>query len=104
MAVVAVAAAPWASGRGHAERSANEGPPTVTPDDIRFTDSTLRDGRPQQVGLLPKYVGQLPDDAEAYLKPTPDHPKWPAYPGAVLLAAKDGVVVAARRGRQGGAL
>jgi CubicO group peptidase (beta-lactamase class C family) len=94
VAVVAVAAAPWASSRDHAERSATEGPPTVTPDDIRFTNRTLRDGRPQQVELLPKYVGQLRDDAEAYLKPTPDHPRWPAYPGAVLLAAKDGRVVA----------
>ncbi len=90
----AVAAPSAPSGRDHAERSANDGPPTVTPDDIQFTSRTLRDGRPQQVGLLPKYVGQLRDDAEAYLKPTTDHPTWPAYPGAVLLAAKDGVVVA----------
>jgi CubicO group peptidase (beta-lactamase class C family) len=32
-------------------------------------------------------------DAEAYLAPTPDHPRWPTYGGATVLAAKDGVVV-----------
>jgi CubicO group peptidase (beta-lactamase class C family) len=89
-AAVAVAAAPSAFARDRA----SAGPPTVTPDDIRFTDRTLREGQPQDVGLLPGYIAELRTDAESYLKPTPDHPNYPAYPGGVLLAAKDGVVVA----------
>ncbi|MEQ4301211.1 serine hydrolase [Plantactinospora sp. B6F1] len=70
-----------------------DGPPTVDPADVRFERRTLRTGRPQEVGLLPEYVDRLRTDAEAYLSPTPDHPNFPTYAGAVLLAAKDGVVV-----------
>ncbi|GIG85781.1 serine hydrolase [Plantactinospora endophytica] len=70
-----------------------DGPPAVDPDDIRFQRRALRTGRPQEVGLLPEYVDRLRADAEAYLTPTPDHPNFPTYAGAVLLAAKDGVVV-----------
>jgi CubicO group peptidase (beta-lactamase class C family) len=69
------------------------GPPTVSPADIRFAHRTLRAGTPAQVGLLPEYVQRMRADAEAYLAPTPDHPRWPTYAGATVLAAKDGVVV-----------
>jgi len=69
------------------------GPPSVSPSEIRFTRHTLRTGTPAQVGLLPEYVQRMRGDAEAYLAPTPDHPRWPTYAGAAVLAAKDGVVV-----------
>jgi len=69
------------------------GPPTVDPADIRFDRHTLRSGSAREVGLLPEYVERLRADAEAYLSATPDHPGYPTYSGAVLLAAKDGVVV-----------
>lgn len=92
VAAVALPAVPSAAARDRAKAAA-DGPPTVTPDDIRFDHRKLRPGKPGQVGLLPQYVAQMRDDAEAYLKPTPDHKNWPAYPGAVVLAAKDGVVV-----------
>ncbi|MDG4784567.1 serine hydrolase [Micromonospora sp. WMMD1102] len=79
------------AGRGGGWQS---GPPGVDPADIRFERRTLRTGRPSEVGLLPGYVERLRTDAEAYLVPTPDHPGYPTYAGAVLLAAKDGVMVA----------
>ncbi|MGK5740414.1 serine hydrolase [Micromonospora sp. URMC 103] len=69
------------------------GPPTVTPADIRFRHDTLRRGAARQVGLLPEQVDRMPADLAAYLEPTPDHPGHPTYAGAVVLAAKDGVVV-----------
>ncbi|MEV1289443.1 serine hydrolase domain-containing protein [Micromonospora sp. NPDC049679] len=69
------------------------GPPTVTPADIRFRQDTLRSGSAAEVGLLPEQVARIRPDAEAYLQPTADHPTYPTYPGAVVLAAKDGVIV-----------
>jgi CubicO group peptidase (beta-lactamase class C family) len=72
---------------------ADAGPPTVTPADIRFSHRTLRSGSPREVGLVPEYVERMRADAEAYLAPTPDHPGHPTYAGAVVLAAKDGVIV-----------
>ncbi|MEU6076961.1 serine hydrolase domain-containing protein [Micromonospora sp. NPDC047074] len=68
-------------------------PPVVTPADIRFRHDTLRTGHARDVGLLPEQVDRMPADLAAYLQPTPDHPGFPAYAGAVVLAAKDGVVV-----------
>ncbi len=70
-----------------------DGAPTVTPDDIVFQPRTLRTGSPTEVGLLPGPVERMPGDMAAYLVPTADHPTYPAYAGAVVLAAKDGVVV-----------
>ncbi|WP_148086407.1 serine hydrolase [Micromonospora sp. HM5-17] len=69
------------------------GPPTVDPAALRFVHRTLRVGQAAEVGLLPEYVDRLRADAEAYLTPTPDHPDHPTYAGAVVLAAKDGVIV-----------
>ncbi|WP_406103903.1 serine hydrolase [Micromonospora globbae] len=69
------------------------GAPDVTPADIRFRHDTLRRGSARQVGLLPEQVARIPADLAAYLEPTPDHPGHPTYAGAVVLAAKDGVVV-----------
>jgi CubicO group peptidase (beta-lactamase class C family) len=67
--------------------------PTVTPDDIVFRPRVLRRGVPAEVGLLPDRVAQVGADLSAYLLPTADHPTHPSYAGAVVLAAKDGVVV-----------
>jgi CubicO group peptidase (beta-lactamase class C family) len=68
-------------------------PPTVTPADIRFRHDVLRPGTAGQAGLLPERVAALRGIAASYLVPTPDHPTWPAYAGAVVLAARKGVVV-----------
>lgn len=69
------------------------GPPTVTPDDLVFPVRTLRTGSPGQVGMLPDQIDRMASDAAAYLEPTPDHPNYPSYAGAVVLGAKDGVIV-----------
>ncbi|GIJ43548.1 serine hydrolase [Virgisporangium aliadipatigenens] len=69
------------------------GPPTVTPAEITFRDDVLRAGAAGQVGLLPGPVAALRDIAASYLRPTPDHPDHPAYAGATVLAAHEGVVV-----------
>lgn len=68
-------------------------PPTVTPEDIRFPHDTLRRGTPAEAGLDAEPIARMVTDAAAYLVPTPDHPRWPTYAGAVVLAAKDGVIV-----------
>ncbi|MFI6258425.1 serine hydrolase [Micromonospora zamorensis] len=78
---------------GAAAATPSSGPPTVTPADIQFRHDTLRRGSARQVGLLPDQVDRMPADLAAYLQPTPDHPGYPAYAGAVVLAAKDGVIV-----------
>ncbi|MFG1607727.1 serine hydrolase [Actinoplanes sp. NPDC049265] len=69
------------------------GPPSVTPADIDFRNDVLRTGRPGQVGLVADRVAALPEIARSYLTPTLDHPTWPAYAGASVLAAHNGVVV-----------
>ncbi|MGH3655113.1 MAG: hypothetical protein ACRDUA_00490, partial [Micromonosporaceae bacterium] len=69
------------------------GPPTVTPDDITFQRRTLRAGPAEQVGLLPEQIGRMKVDMTTYLEPTEDHPNYPSYAGAVVLGAKDGVIV-----------
>jgi CubicO group peptidase (beta-lactamase class C family) len=84
---------PAAPAAGAEPAGADSGPPTVTPADIRFAEHTLRSGDARQVGLIPEYVERMRTDAEAYLAPTPDHPGYPTYAGAVVLAAKDGVIV-----------
>lgn len=83
-------AAPHNSPAGVEPRS---GPPTVTPDDLVFQPRTLRTGSPEQVGLLPDEIDTMVTEAERYLEPTDDHPNYPSYSGAVVLGAKDGVVV-----------
>ncbi|RKN12530.1 serine hydrolase domain-containing protein [Streptomyces radicis] len=71
------------------------GPPTLTPDDIRFPTRSraLRYGRPDEVGLIGDEVARIVDEAEAFLSPGPGRPA-PSFPGFVLLAARDGVIVA----------
>ena len=72
----------------------SSGPPTVTPADIQFRHDTLRawqrpPGRPapRPGGSHARRPGRRTS------QPTPDHPGYPAYAGAVVLAAKDGVIV-----------
>ncbi|MGH3715785.1 MAG: serine hydrolase [Micromonosporaceae bacterium] len=69
------------------------GPPTVTPDDLIFQPRTLRTGSPVEVGLIGEQIDRMATDAAAYLEPTSDHPNYPSYAGAVVLGAKDGVIV-----------
>ncbi|MDO3705153.1 serine hydrolase domain-containing protein [Micromonospora sp. C28SCA-DRY-2] len=94
LAVAVLGTAMPATGAAAAERSpAGSAPPSVTPADLRFRHDTLRYGDAREVGLLPEHVDRMPADLTAYLEPTPDHPGHPTYAGAVVLAAKDGVVV-----------
>jgi len=88
LAVGSAAAAPAA---GAAVDS--PGPPAVTPAEIRFRHDVLRTGTARQVGLLAEKVDAMRGLAESYLVPTADHPTWPAYAGATVLAAHHGVVV-----------
>ena len=68
------------------------GPPTVTAQDVRFTPGrSLRYGSARDAGLLPEPVAAIAGDAARYLEPAPTRP---LYPGAVVLAARDGVIVA----------
>src|SRR5687768_7645980 len=53
-----------------------EGPPTATPDEIRFRRDTLRPGTTKDAGLLAGPVDALPGIAGSYLQPTPDHQNW----------------------------
>jgi CubicO group peptidase (beta-lactamase class C family) len=70
--------------------AAKAGPPTVTAQDIRFTPGrALRYGSPRNAGLLPDPVAAIPADVARYMEPSPAHP---LYPGAVVLAARDGVI------------
>jgi CubicO group peptidase (beta-lactamase class C family) len=52
----------------------------------------LRPGSAADARLRPDYLARLGPDAARYLVPTPDHPGHPAYAGAVVLAARGGVV------------
>lgn len=68
------------------------GPPTAGPADVRFTPGrTLRTGSPSNAGLLPGPIAKLAPDIAAYTKPSPTYPE---YPGAVVLAARNGVIAA----------
>ena len=92
-AVLAAGPATAVVGAGGTRNVIHTGPPTATPADIRFERHTLRDGDPRQVGLRPEDIARMRTDAGSYLVPTADHPTFPTYAGAVVLAAKDGVIV-----------
>ena len=83
LTVVAQSAGPQAVGE----------PPTVTSADIRFADPdlTLRYPTARQVASDPGYIDQIEQDITRFLRPSPS---YPVYPGAVALAAHDGVIVA----------
>lgn len=81
------------SAAGPAAAADPTGAPTVTPADIDFRDDVLRTGPARQVGLIPDRVAAMPAIAASYLTPTLDHPTWPAYAGASVLAARHGVIV-----------
>jgi CubicO group peptidase (beta-lactamase class C family) len=62
--------------------------PPVTPRNVRFTPAqSLRYGSAHDAGLLPGPVAAIARDTERYLKPP-----YSRYPGAVVLAARDGVI------------
>ena len=89
LSVAAAVPAQAADPQGH-----REGPPTVTGDDVQFTPQrTLSSGSPEEAGLVAKHVDQIVSDLTAYLGTTPENPTFPMYGGAVVLAAKDGVIV-----------
>nr|WP_296066000.1 serine hydrolase domain-containing protein [uncultured Actinoplanes sp.] len=67
--------------------------PAITPGDLEFRHDVLRPGTAWQAGLLPGKVAEMRGVAESYLVPTADHPDHPAYAGAVVLAARNGIVV-----------
>ena len=67
--------------------------PTITPDQLVFRHDALRPGTAREAGLLPGPVGAMRGIAESYLVPTADHPDHPAYAGATVLAARNGIVV-----------
>jgi CubicO group peptidase (beta-lactamase class C family) len=80
-------------GVAHAETAGPaSGPPTITPDDLRFHRRRLRPGSPREAGLLPEYVERIVPDAATYLEPGEGRPK-PSHAGFVVLAARKGVIV-----------
>jgi CubicO group peptidase (beta-lactamase class C family) len=67
--------------------------PGITPDQLVFRHDVLRAGTAGQAGLLSAPVAAMRGVAESYLVPAADHPDHPAYAGATVLAARNGVVV-----------
>src|SRR4051794_28849989 len=61
----------------------------VTPAGER-TSRMLRDGTPQQAGLVTAPIEAMATDLSSYLNPSPTHP---LYAGGVVLAGHDGFVV-----------
>lgn len=52
-------------------------------------DDTLRYGSPERAGFVGRHLGGIEATIRAGLEPSPDHPR---YPGAVVLAARHGVI------------
>jgi CubicO group peptidase (beta-lactamase class C family) len=52
-------------------------------------DGRLVYGIAEQAGLLPRYIARIRPAVESGLQPSPERP---LYPGAVVLAARDGVI------------
>ncbi|WP_034214504.1 serine hydrolase [Actinoplanes subtropicus] len=68
------------------------GPPTVTGDDVRFTPGVrLHYGSAERAGLVPAEIEKIATDIAWYTQPAANPAE---YPGAVALAAHDGVIVA----------
>ncbi|WP_207755474.1 serine hydrolase [Nonomuraea cypriaca] len=65
------------------------GPPTVTAADVRFADKKLRYGDARKAGLVSEYVDRIAPDAAGFMQPSPSRP---LYPGAVVIAGRDGVI------------
>ncbi|GAA4920877.1 CubicO group peptidase (beta-lactamase class C family) [Stackebrandtia albiflava] len=89
--MAALSAAPLLSGTGHAEETAGTptGPPTVTPQDIRFPrrPPVLRPGTAAEAGLTPEHLAELIPELTGHMHTSP-----PSFPGAVVLVARHGVV------------
>ncbi len=78
---------------GTAGAADDDGPPTVSGRDLRFThpNELLRHGDARAAGLTPRHVARIVPDTARYLRPSPTHPE---YAGASVLAAHRGVIVA----------
>jgi CubicO group peptidase (beta-lactamase class C family) len=72
-----------------------DGPPTVTGADLKFThpSRTLRYGSAKKAGLIPEQVERIVPSAAAYMEPGGPSGPNPSHPGFALLAARNGVVV-----------
>lgn len=66
--------------------AAGSGPPAVTPAEIDFRHDVLRPGTARQAGLIPDTINSMRGVAESYVTDR-------VYPGAVVLAARKGIVV-----------
>ena len=53
---------------------------------------TLRYGTPEEAGLIPRHTAAIASGAAAGLRPGTGTGGHPLYPGAVVLAARDGVI------------
>ncbi|SDK83461.1 serine hydrolase domain-containing protein [Nonomuraea jiangxiensis] len=71
--------------------AAVDGPPTVTIGDVRFADKVLRYGSARAADLVPEHVSRIAPDAAVFMRPSPARP---LYPGAVVIAGRDGVIAA----------
>ena len=94
MQIVAAAVAAFALVPG--PPAAVPGPPVPGPPSgqvqIHFTPGqALRYGSAASAGLVPQDIDRIADDIALYTQPSPTYPE---YPGAVALAAHDGVIVA----------
>ncbi|QSB04363.1 serine hydrolase domain-containing protein [Natronoglycomyces albus] len=64
------------------------GPPTVSPDDLEFSPVSLRYGSARQAGLIAEHIDRIVPETSAHLEgPSP------SFPGFVVLAARNGVIV-----------
>ena len=74
-----------------AQETSPDAPPDAAPPDAAPTRArTLVYGTATQAGLVPAHVARIAPDVAAGLLPSPDRP---LYPGAVVLAARNGVIV-----------
>ncbi|WP_063784463.1 serine hydrolase domain-containing protein [Streptomyces sp. SBT349] len=91
--LLSAAAAPAAAGPARSP-AWRQGPPTLTPADLRFpaVSRPLRRGRPGEAGLIAEHVERIADEAEVFLTPGPGRPA-PSFPGFTLIAVRDGVIV-----------
>lgn len=85
-AAVLTPAAPLAADMGHLLRSAQAAPRPPS----GASGGRLAYGSPEQAGFLPRHVARIRPIVERGLQPSPDQP---LYPGAVVLAARNAVIV-----------
>ncbi len=67
---------------------------TARPRPRRAPATLFTPGRVLRPAIRPEYARTLAADVARYLAPTPDHPRHPSYPGAVVLTALRGDILA----------